>query len=303
MSLNSPSLRFVLLGSDTQTGMALVQQFEERQILYHAASVADLKSAEQVSDFLASHVTDRFVVNCLFEENSSDDSLSSVLWADWNQRIIHLCNKQQQTLISLSSMRVFSGKSDHAYAENEAPDSETSIGVVYQQLENQILESGVMAVILRVGWLFSEQLGNILTHLIRAAVRRESLRVSGNLRGCPTDANSVAKVIIAVAEQLDCNTGLPELPGIYHYADSDACTMHTFAKTVVTIVKSMTDVKVESIEEGDSPEMVDAVTEPENFEVSCKKILFTFGIKQRPWRRSVHEVLKKKMIADMGTFP
>ncbi len=293
MSLNSITLKFVLLGSDTQTGMSLIGLFEERNIPFESFTLSECAAAESISECLQAFASYPFVVNCLFE--SAEDRLDCSLWAGLNQQIVNTCQQQKQTLIMLSSMLVFSGRSERSYLETDKPDAETDVGVLYRLLESQALDSDIEALVLRTGWLFSEQLNNILTQLISAAVRQECLQFSGNLKGCPTDAHSVAKVIIAMAEQIDCHASSPALSGIYHYADSDVCSIHTFAKTVITIIKSMTDVKVETIEEGDTQDMIDAVTEPENFEPSCKKILMTFGIKQRPWRRSVHEVLKNKL--------
>jgi dTDP-4-dehydrorhamnose reductase len=208
--------------------------------------------------------------------------------------IAQCCHELDKTLFHLSSSLVFSGKSTRAYTETDECDSTTALGRAFQLLEKKVMEVNPKSVILRASWLFSEQVDNFLTRLVGAAISSESLQITGNLRGCPTDAHAVAKVFVGMAEQIDCGTSSPELWGVYHYADSDACSMHTFAKTVITVVKSMAEVRVETIEEGDTPGMIDAVIEPENYELSCKKILSTFGIKQRPWRRSVHEVLKEK---------
>ena len=298
VSLNSPSLRFVLLGSDTQIGMSLEQLFDQRQIPYRSLSVSELASVEALAAFLAGQSDKRFVVNCLFEESDDTGTHDGAFWGALNAQVIDCCRQHQQSLLTISSMRVFSGRTERSYHEDDSADADNVLGQRYRDLEQQVIASGLEAMAIRVDWLFSELLGNILTRLISAAVHQESLCISENLRGCPTDAHSVARVIVAMAEQLDCNTGA-DLSGIYHYADSDACSMYTFAKTAITIIKSMIDVRVEAIEKGDTAQMLDAVVAPESFVPSCQKILSTFGIKQRPWRRSVHEVLKKKLQAEL----
>ena len=207
--------------------------------------------------------------------------------------VANLSKELDKPLLQLSSSLVFSGKSLRAYTETDATDATSPLGLTYIDIEQQIQGIWPKVIIVRASWLFSEQVGNFLTSLVGAAIRLESLNVSGNLKGCPTYSLTLAKVFVAIAEQVDCGAE-PALWGIYHYADSDACTMHTFAKTVITVVKSMAEVRVENLVEGSSATMIDAVTTTENYELSCKKALSSFGIKQRPWRRSIHDVLKEK---------
>jgi dTDP-4-dehydrorhamnose reductase len=283
-----------VLGSDGQVGLSLCQLMDSRKIPYVALTTEECSVSKNIISAIQSNIEFPFVMNTLFEEPPEGANPDLQHWLSTCEQIAHSCHELDKTLFHLSSSLVFSGKSTRAYTETDECDSTSPLGRAFQLLEEKVLEINPNSVILRASWLFSEQVDNFLTRLVGAAISSESLQVSGNLRGCPTDAHAVAKVFVGMAEQIDCGTSSPSLSGIYHYADSDACSMHTFAKTVITVVKSMAEVRVETIEEGDTPGMIDAVIELENYELSCKKILSTFGIKQRPWRRSVHEVLKEK---------
>jgi len=290
----SDSLSFLILGSDRQVGRSLIQYLDSRQIPYQACSSEQLATTpDEVGKIVASAQSCSYVVNVLFEEPAEGAEVDLPFWLSLASSVANACAQSQKPLFQLSSGLVFAGKSSRAYVETDLPDAQSALGRTYIDIEREVVERWSKTVFLRASWLFSEQDGNYLTQLVGAAVRLESLKVSGHLRGCPTYAMTAAKVLVAIAEQVDCGAE-PELWGVYHYADSDACTMHTFAKTVITVVKSMTEVKVESLEEGNSPGMIDAVNELENYELGCKKILSTFGIKQRPWRRSIHDVLKEK---------
>lgn len=290
----SASLKFLVLGCDGQVGASFIQLLQSRDVPYKALTTEDALKSSELENFMRASGDVPYVINAVFEEPQEHDSPNHSVWLETGRAIAKLCQTNRQVLFQLSSGLVFSGKSTRAYQENDETDAQSELGKTFIELEKLAASHCEQTLILRAGWVFSEQVGNYLTRLVGAAVSQESLSFSGRLKGCPTDAHAVARVLLAMAEQVDCRVSEPQLWGTYHYADSDACSMFTFAKTVITVVKSMTEVRVETIEENDLPNMVDAVVEPENYELNCKKILSTFGIKQRPWRRSIHEVLKEK---------
>jgi dTDP-4-dehydrorhamnose reductase len=234
----------------------------------------------------------RYVFNLLFEEPTDRDLAATDHWPQLAETIAAGCAEHKRVLFQLSSARVFSGKLSRGYLESDVPNPVTPLGHKYWAIEQRTVELCSQSVLVRPGWLFSEYGQNFLTQLVDVAIAQQSLKITGKLRGNPTDAHALAKVLLAMAEQIDCNTPEPFLWGTYHYGDSDACNLFTFAKTVITVVKSMTDVRVETVEEGETQTMVDTIAEQENYELACKKILSTFGIKQRPWRRGIHDVLK-----------
>ena len=269
----------------------MVQLLKSRSIPYVALRCEHCWQEDALRAFLVEHRKVQFVLNALFEQPEESAQPDFKQWYSLAQRLQVETHANKQVLLLLSSAQVFSGGSARPYLETDQPDAGLPYGDAMAAIEQSVLKAGQQSIVVRVGWLFSDQPEHFLACLVDAAVQQEKLSFSGKLSGNPTDSNAVAKVFLAIAEQVDCGVEEPALWGIYHYADSDACTMHTFAKAVITVVKSMTEVRVESILESDSPDMVDAVLQPENYELSCRKILSTFGIKQRPWRRSVQEVL------------
>lgn len=295
MPRNSSTLAFLVIGSDGQVGRALISQLRSRSIPYQAITASEAYEPASLSGFLTNFSDYRFVINALYEEPQQFSPDVSTSWLTTCEDIAKRATQAGQAVFQLSSGRVFSGRSLRGYHESDERDSQTAVGQTFIKLEDQLTEHCPRSVLLRVDWLFSEQNDNFLTRLVDAAIEKEELCISNSMRGCPTDAHTVARVIVAIAEQVDCGVSKPDLWGVYHYADSDACTLYTFAKTVITVVKSMSEVRVETIGEVDTRETVDGEKQPENHELNCKKILSTFGIKQKPWRRSVHEVLKGKL--------
>jgi dTDP-4-dehydrorhamnose reductase len=287
----SSTLSFLVLGSDGQVGLALCQYLAERRVPYQGISSQDCAKVDQLVQQMA-HSDHRYVFNLLFEESTDRDLAAIDHWTVLAETIASACAEHKRGLFQLSSARVFSGKLVRGYLESDVPAPISPLGQQYWAIEQRTLELCPESVLVRPGWLFSEYGPNFLTQLVDAAIEQQTLKITGKLRGNPTDAHALAKVLLAMAEQIDCNTDAPPLWGTYHYVDSDACSLFTFAKTVITVVKSMTDVRVETVEEGETQTMVDTIAEMENYQLGCKKILSTFGIKQRPWRRGLHDVLK-----------
>lgn len=283
----------LIIGRETQTGASLVRYLTERGIGFRAL---DIRSPHDVSDCCKAieSAPEQYVINCLFEDGNLAILSWQDSWASVAADLVGAVAKTQKRYIQLSNASVFSGKLTRAYVETDATDSVSPTGIAYAQAEQSALLNCESAIVLRTGWVFSGEQGNFLTRLVDAAIRSESLVFSGKLMGCPTDANMIARVILAIIEQLDCDVTEPPLRGVFHYADSDVCSMHTFAKAVITAVKSLAEVRVESISEGDSMATTDTIADIENYELGCKRILSTFGIKQRPWRRGIQDVLKTK---------
>ncbi|EAR09623.1 sugar nucleotide-binding protein [Reinekea blandensis] len=296
MALNSSTLTFLILGADGQVGAALTAYLDSREIPYRAIATADALDPEKLRTILAAPANERFVANLLFEEPEHFSQSIDDTWQAAAALIAEDCGKDDdRQLLQLSSGRVFSGFSARGYHESDEPDAVSEVGQSFIRLEQQTMARCPDAVLLRVDWLFSESRNNFLNRLVDAAIHKEELCISTSMRGCPTDAHTVARVLVAMSEQIDCGVSKPDLSGVYHYADSDACSLYTFAKTVITVVKSMSEVRVETIGEVDTRPLVDGERQSENHELNCRKILSTFGIKQRPWRRSLQEVLKHRL--------
>lgn len=288
------SFECVVIGSDTQVGLAVLRYLAEREIKSTGIVIHQIEQLPAALELIKKNSAG-YVIHCLGEDRRSvamPFPLSDFL--NVTQQITQVCVETHKQLIHLSSSTVFSGQLSHGYTETDEADATSEIGQILLSAENAVQTMDSTAIVLRTGWLFSDSTDNFLTQLVNAALSTESLVFSGKLMGSPTDAHSVARVIIAMIEQLDCGTQSPSLAGVFHYADSDGCSMHTFAKSVVTTLKSLSDVTVESITQGSGVTVEDESVNAERYDLTCKHILSTFGIKQRPWRLGIRDVLKRR---------
>ncbi len=296
MIKNSETLKFHVIGSDTQVGRALCEFLLDRDIPFDGTTVHDSRDKKKLAAELKGTASP-FIVNAVFEGDLNGNLEASKAkqkqWLNLVEMLSDVAVSCNSVLIHLSNALVFSGDQTRGYSESDEPNSPYSLGQLFLETEQLIQQKCPHHVIIRTSWVFSEYGDNFMLRIVNDAINKSSLQFSGKLIGCPTDAHVLAKVIVAIAEQVDCVAEEPLLWGVYHYADSDACSLHTFAKAVANSAKSMATVQVETIEEGDTAGQSDAVELVENFELTCKKILSNFGIKQRPWRRGINDVLKE----------
>lgn len=289
MASEADFLSFLVLGADTQVGTAMVRLLRQRGLPVEVSYRGEAGYRAELADRLT-RSTAKFVINTLFEEPSDANGLPYAEWPSLNELVLSGVSVSHARLLTLSSSIVLDGKQERAYSEQDELLPQSSLAKTYQALEHQCAEH-TGALTLRLGWLFSELPGNMLMRLADAAIQQEVLKFSDSFRGNPTGANSVARVLLAICEQLSCEPDRNALSGLYHYADTDGCSMFVFAKTAITALKAVTDVTVETIEEASFPI---PEGEGENYQLNCRKILSDFGIKQLPWRLNIQEVLKMR---------
>jgi dTDP-4-dehydrorhamnose reductase len=278
-------LCFCVLGSNTQIGHALCDYLLEREIPFTALDLDDQGDIALCSE----QIEEAYIVNTLPEEHPSGLLMNEDQLLNVTEKLAAFCQSNDRVLMQISSASVFDGQKKTSYKETDATHPITDSGQLLLKCEHKAQQRCASTIILRTSWLFSDEGDNYLTRLCSAAINEQQMRFSGSMKACPTHTLSIAKAFVAMAEQIDCRTE-PALWGVYHYVDSDACSMFTFAKTAITVIKSMADVKIETIEELTAEE--GGISE--SYELSCRKILSAFGIKRNPWRRGLHDTLKQK---------
>jgi len=234
-------------------------------------------------------VAPNFVVSLTFPGRTDAAALTKRLRKGLAQ-LADVCGENEIPLLHLSSVRVFDGDKNAPYQEGDAEAPFDELGALCLQLEEIVATHAKQFVILRTASIFSHTGDNLLTQTIRLAEQGRTLVFDPSLSGCPTGANDVARVIIAILLQLHCGA---DSWGVYHYTSSDVTTGYQFAEAVLAIASqfdrelNLDQVKLEER----------AVDDPDHLQldpvqVSCQKLLNTFGIKQRPWRSQLTSVVR-----------
>ena len=202
------------------------------------------------------------------------------------QWIAKCCARDNACYLFISSSRVFSGKLDRLYNEEDTPDSEEDVGSLLLAAEQVLSAHCERHMILRLGPIFASEGPNLVTHMLGEMMRGENLVLDNNLRGCPVASSDGARVISGLLDQLSAGA---EHWGVYHYSSSEAATYYEFAEAVLASASQFVDFSTLAVELQEMP-----VNGPGlNRSLECNKICNTFAIKQLPWRNALTEMVKR----------
>jgi dTDP-4-dehydrorhamnose reductase len=195
------------------------------------------------------------------------------------------CQRNNISYLYVSSSRVFSGKLDRRYNEEDTPDNEEVVGKLLASAEQVVMDVCQHHLILRLGPIFSYEGTTLITQLLGPMSEGDSLILDNNLRGCPVAAPDGARVVSALLDQL--GTGL-EPWGIYHYGSSDTATYYEFAEALLAAASQFHEFSSAAVQLEQEPQGL----LPLNRALDCAKIRNTFAIRQLPWRNSMGDVVR-----------
>ena len=112
------------------------------------------------------------------------------------------------------------------------------------------------------------------------------MKASANSRGRPTPADDIARVILAVMRQIDCNANVWET---YHYNATETIDEASFAEVILAEASQYRDFP---------PNPSELFPEPcnpgktVNACLDATHLRNTFGIHAKPWRSSVARLIR-----------
>ena len=298
-------MKILVLGAHGQVGAALCRLLTAREFPHLGCGsdnpdITDIRSVEAQLDRFQPDC----VVNCEVIDDidvaEQDPERSDRVHRDGAANLARCCLARDIVLVQLSTDQVFDGTKTTGYSETDTPNPVNVYGRSLWAGEEAIRRFWHKHIILRTAWVFGPDGDNVLKRILRQASELDVVRVPSGRKGCPTPALDVARVILAILEQVDCDVD-PPLWGTYHYVGSDVTDWPTFAETVIKAAKSFIDVEVERVEAVDPSVLAGTTPRPANTELSTRKILSTFGIKQQAWRRGVQDTLKALYEPATGT--
>ncbi len=207
---------------------------------------------------------------------------------DVAQVLAQACHALSLPLLHLSTDYVFSGEQQQPYKEDAKTHPVNHFGTAKLAAENVIRDQCAAHIILRVGWIFSAQGNNFVLRTLRQLQHQNDVKAVADQYGCPTYANDVARVLIAIIKQLSCGI---DVWGTYHYSGAEIATWKGFAEAILAAAKTHGATQADMIESVNSAEWPTTAPRPAYSVLDCSKLLATFGIKQRPWRSGLVKVI------------
>lgn len=225
------------------------------------------------------------VINTLTSESLPADANQSFLEAV--SQLAKACRQAAVPLLQLSSSKVFDGAESGRHREDETAIAVSEVGKQLLAMEELIAAGCERHIILRTGPIFSGTGDNLLTQLVSQIKQQSPLQFSKTGKSCPQHAQDVARVLSAIIDQLSCGC---DSWGVFHYSSSEPTSHYQFAGVVLPEVLQYIDAGDEGLELVAVDELDTAWRRPL---LNCEKILFTYGIKQLPWRAFIVPTVKQ----------
>ncbi|MDB9958315.1 dTDP-4-dehydrorhamnose reductase [Oceanospirillaceae bacterium] len=287
------SIKILVVGASSQVGSALCARAlsVEMSVVSFNDHAQDILSFDSLTEIVAKHQPN-YVVNVTGSSSvdCAQDQLDEKSLAEHEAVLLlaKVCNALSIPLLHLSTDYVFDGQQHAPYKEEAYTAPVNRYGEAKLAFEKLIKQHCHQHIILRVGWIFSAQGNNFVLRTLRQLQQHDSVKAVSDQQGCPTYANDVAGVMIAIINQLECDI---EVWGTYHYSGAEVTTWKGFAEAILAAAKKHGATQAQTIEAVTSLEWPANAPRPAYSVLDCSKILSTFGIRQRPWRSGLVKVI------------
>lgn len=246
----------------------------------------DITNKEMLESFISYHKID-VVVNCAaytqVDKAEDDAKIADRINNKAVQNIAETCEKNNASIIHISTDYVFDGSNNFPYTENMPTAPLGVYGKTKLAGENAVIESKCHFVILRTSWLYSSFGGNFVKTMQKLTSERESLNVVFDQVGTPTFAADLAKVIV----DLIANNSYKTISGIYHYSNEGVCSWYDFAIEIRNLFQHTC-----SISPCLSSEFPSKVKRPHFSVLDKSKIKKDLKITIPHWKESLKECVK-----------
>ncbi|MFC6670973.1 dTDP-4-dehydrorhamnose reductase [Marinobacterium aestuariivivens] len=293
-SYNRP-VRILITGANGQVGRELVSQAGADtffEVVGLTRRQLDITHEQDIARRLDEYRPD-YVINCAaFNRADAAEKQRQHCFrlnAEAVQRLGRACAERNIPLLHLSTDYVFDGHYASGYSENDAVRPLGAYGESKWQGEELLRRTHPRHIILRVSWVFSGGGHNFLIRSLEQARRDTELAAVDDRRGCPTAAADVARVLVAILKQLSCGA---DAWGTYHYCGAEVTTRYAFCEAIIATASQYEALKVERLVPVSSKDFPTEAERPATSVLKCKKLLSTFGIRQRPWRNELVDVIR-----------
>lgn len=201
-------------------------------------------------------------------------------------------------LLHISTDCVFDGEKAEPYDPGDMPSplnwygSTKRFGEQELSMRPMIYESmgeDVPAhIILRTTGVYLADKPNFLKLVLDKARAGESMDVIADTLYSPTDARELARAILTATERVIED---PSVSGTYHFAGPDHMSYLDFAKLALEEAGLSMEMRPVTLAER---ELVDGFKRPRNASLNSDKFAETFGLRHRPTRECVRELVQPR---------
>ena len=191
-------------------------------------------------------------------------------------------------LVQVSTDYVFPGDKGAAYLPGDATDPINAYGASKLAGEQAILAACPRALILRTSWVVSAHGKNFVKTMLRAAGEGRSLKVVDDQYGRPTAARDLARFILGQSGRLAAAKAGDPAFGLHHFANAGEVTWKGFADGIFELAFGK---GAPVVAPGATADWPAPARRPMRGTLDTAELEHTFGVKLRPWREAVAEIV------------
>jgi len=295
-------MRILVCGASGQVGHELVDRAHAYglEALGMARGQLDITNADQVVQTV-SRLKPRLIINAAaYTHVDNAETHSEQAYAvnrDGAAILAEAARKADIPLLHISTDYVFSGEAQTPYKETDEVAPTGVYGASKLAGEAAIQAVLDQHVVLRTSWVYGVHGHNFVKTMLRLGRQRDSLSVVADQFGCPTQAGSIADVLLQLAQRYAREGTLAW--GIYHYSGRSFCTWFDFAVEVFRQAEAKgilpKQPQVSSITTAQYPT---PARRPVWSVLDCSKFETTFGMATHDWHDDLAPVLDALGSAD-----
>jgi dTDP-4-dehydrorhamnose reductase len=284
----------LILGSNGQLGWELVRQCRERGVDFLALDFPeiDLGDGGSVEARLGDLPFDALVNAAAYtavDRAESEPGPAFAINRDGPAVLARICRSRCVPMIHVSTDYVFDGTKKGAYSEDDPVAPLGVYGRSKAEGERAVREGLPEHLILRTAWLCGVHGQNFVKTMLKLGRERDALRVVADQRGCPTFAADLAAAILSIYRRH--REGQSVEWGTYHYCGAGEASWHEFAEAIFAIARRYESLKVAQVAAIATSEYPTPARRPANSVLDCSKIERRLGIRPRPWREALEEMM------------
>ncbi len=287
-------MRILVSGAGGQVGREVVERAADFGLDALAATreQLDISSCEQVAEIMRQRPG--LIINAAaYTHVDNAETHAAQAYAvnrDGARNLAEAAAHAGIPMLHISTDYVFSGEAGVPYRETDVTGPTGVYGASKLAGEDAIRACLEAHLILRTSWVYGVYGHNFVKTMLRLGRQRDALGVVSDQFGCPTQAGSIATVLLTLASRYARDGRLDW--GLYHYSGSPSCSWYDFA---VEIFRQGEAMGLLNRQPQVSPILTSQYPTPARRPawsvLDGSRFETTFGLAPRPWRNDLAEVL------------
>lgn len=288
-------MRILVCGASGQVGHELVDRAGAYglEVLGMTREQLDITDSRKVADLISQYRPGLIINAAAYTHVDNAEKQPEQAYAVNRDGAANLAEAARQAdipLVHISTDYVFSGDAEKPYRETD-PVAPTGVyGASKLAGEVAIQTALARYVIVRTSWVYGVHGHNFVKTMLRLGQQRDALSVVADQFGCPTQAGSLAKALLQLAQRYAHEGTLAW--GLYHYSGQPPCSWFDFAEEIFrqAAAKGLLT-KTPQVSAITTAQYPTPARRPVWSVLDCGKFEQAFGIAPCDWRDDLGNVL------------